>query len=388
MSVLSAGRLPANWPHNKLCKMNAKFPIKTKIALCLSLLSIIGIGTAIGQNSRFFEKWPGWDKKFKGVKTMPDDWSWGPDVLDGYESRFVNMGEAFDGPVRSCVIRLKAERPSKKAFLYVHGFNDYFFQDDWGRQFVDSGYNFYAVDLRRYGRSRLPWQYPYNVRDQKEYFADIDSALNIIRRDGNTDITLGGHSTGGLTVAYYAACRGARIGVDRVVTDSPFLAWNFNAFTRNFAAPLIGALSHISPNSDIKQGHCDGYAYSLLKEFDGEWSYNTDWKMIYSPPVKWSWIGAIDGAQKDLMRRKSHITVPILIMTSSRKIEGCNYTPEFKTGDAVLDPAMIRARGEKLGEPARRVVCVIDSGIHDLILSPLPARDKARDEIFRFIRRY
>ena len=32
------------------------------------------------------------------------------------------------------------------------GFNDYFFQAEMGRQFADSGYNFYAVDLRRYGR--------------------------------------------------------------------------------------------------------------------------------------------------------------------------------------------------------------------------------------------
>ena len=105
--------------------------------------------------------------------------------------------------------------------------------------------------------------------------------------------------------------------------------------------------------------------------------------MIYSPPVKWSWVGAINGAQKDLMKRKDNIKVPILIMTSSRKIAGCNYTPEFLTGDAVLDPSMIRERGEQF---SNNTVCVIDSGIHDLILSPLPARKEARDEIFRYIR--
>ncbi|MDE6246395.1 MAG: alpha/beta hydrolase [Muribaculaceae bacterium] len=356
----------------------------------VAVISAFIVSTCIlqAQSSRFYESWEGWNKKYKGTKEMPDDWDWGPDILPGYESKFINQGEAFDGPVRSTVIRLLSKKPTKKAFLYVHGFNDYFFQDEWGKEFVDSGYNFYAVDLRRYGRSRLPWQYPYNVRDQKEYFADIDSALNIIRRDGNTDITLGGHSTGGLTVAYYAAYRGARIGVNRVVTDSPFLAWNFNPFTRKVAAPMIGAFGKIIPNAEVKQGHCDGYAYSLLKQYDGEWEYNTDWKMIYSPPVKWSWIGAIDGAQKDLMRRKEHITVPILIMTSSRKIEGCNYTPEFLTGDAVLDPTMIRRRGEQLADSSRRTVCVIDSGIHDLILSPLPAREEARSEIFKFIRQH
>lgn len=331
---------------------------------------------------RFYETWD-WQHKYKGEKIMPDDWTWGPDVLEGYESRFVNLGEAFDGPARCTIIRLRPAKPSKKGFLYVHGFNDYFFQADWGKEFVDSGYNFYAVDLRRYGRSRLPWQYPFNVRDQKEYFEDIDSALNQMRRDGVTDITLGGHSTGGLTVALYATSRGKRIGVQRVVTDSPFLEWNYNAFMRKVAAPAIGGLGKIIPNAEVKQGHCDGYAYSLLKQYDGEWTYNTDWKMIYSPPVKWGWIGSIDRAQSGVIKNRDNVAVPMLVMTSSRKIEGCNYTPEFLTGDAVLDPTMIRGVAHRL---ANTTVCVIDSGIHDLILSPLPARREARQEIFRFIR--
>lgn len=331
---------------------------------------------------RFYTRWTDWQKKFKGEKVMPDDWTWGEDILPGYESRFVKMEDAFDGPVRSTIIRLKSRKPSKKAFLYIHGFNDYFFQADWGKQFADSGYNFYAVDLRRYGRSRLPWQYPFNVRDQKEYFADIDSALSQIHRDGNEDITLGGHSTGGLTVAYYAACRSEKIGVDRVVCDSPFLAWNYNLFMRKVAAPMIGGLGKIFPNSVIKQGHCDGYAYSLLKQFDGEYEYNTDWKMIYSPPVKWGWIGAIDGAQRNLLKKRDKIAVPLLVMTSSRKIDGCNYTPEFQTGDAVLDPVMLRDCARHLSNTK---VAIIDSGIHDLILTRSPVGERARDSIFKFI---
>lgn len=91
-----------------------------------------------------------------------------------------------------------------------------------------------------------------------------------IRRDGNTDITLSGHSTGGLTVAYMAAMKGARIGVNRVVTDSPFLEWNFSPLMRNVGAPIIEFLSKFSKNSKVKQAHCDGYSYSLLKEYDGE----------------------------------------------------------------------------------------------------------------------
>lgn len=173
--------------------MNKYLPL---LAICL-----ISIVPAIWAEWHFPEK-------YKGPKYYTTDTVWHEDILPGYEARYVNHGKAFDGPCRSTIIRKLAAKPSKRAYLYIHGFNDYFFQKEMGQRFVDSGYNFYAVDLRRYGRSWQPWQYPFNVRRQSEYFSDIDSAIAQIRRDGNTDITLSGHSTGGLTVAYFAAERG------------------------------------------------------------------------------------------------------------------------------------------------------------------------------------
>ena len=323
------------------------------------------------------------NEKYKGEKKPTTDTTWHPDILEGYEARYVNQGEAFDGPCRSTIIRKLNPKGSQMAYLYIHGFNDYFFQSEMGDRFVDSGFNFYAVDLRRYGRSYQPWQYPFNIRNQEEYFNDIDSALTQIFRDGNIDVTLSGHSTGGLTVALYGAIKGDDILVDRIVTDSPFLEWNFSAFMRKVAIPVVGFWGKIFKNTKIKQGHCDGYAYSLLKQYYGEWEYNTDWKMIYSPPVTASWINAISTAQSKVMKNKANIKVPILVMHSSRKIDGCNYTPEFQTGDAVLDPAMLQKRGKKLGHI--RQVSTIDSGLHDLILSRPEVRDAAYDTIFNFI---
>ena len=324
------------------------------------------------------------DEKYDGPKTPVTDVSWHKDILSGYEARYVNQGEAFDGPCRSTIVRKLVKGGSERAYLYIHGFNDYFFQSEMGDRFVDSGYNFYAVDLRRYGRSKEPWQYPYNIRDIREYFADIDSALSQIRHDGNTDITLCGHSTGGLTVCCFAAERGVNVGVNRVVTDSPFLEWNYSSFMRNVAVPVVSFLGKIFKNSKIRQDHCDGYGYSLLKQYHGQWEYNTDWKMIYSPPVTFSWVGAIERGQSRLMKNRHNIKVPLLVMHSSRKIDGCNWTPEFQTGDVVLDPQMIQERGEKLGN--RTMVCAIDSGLHDLILSEPVPREAAYDTIFRFLR--
>lgn len=348
--------------------------IMKKLLILIAAVLVVGVFASAWDISR----------KYEGPKIAVYSTAWHSDILPGYEARYVRQQKAFDGPCRSTIVRRLADQPSHSAYLYIHGFNDYFFQSEMGELLCDSGYNFYAVDLRRYGRSKLPWQYPYDVRNLDEYFADIDSAVAQIRRDGNTDITLSGHSTGGLTVSLYAAMKGDKVPVHRVVTDSPFLEWNYNAVMRNVGAPLVGFLGKMFPESKIKQDSCNGYAESLLKEFHGQWTYNTDWKMIFSPPVTFGWVGAINSGQSRLMRNAGRIAIPVLVMHSSRKIDGCGWNPAFQTGDCVLNPHMIQERGLKLGK--NPTVCAIDSGIHDLILSEPRPRRAAYDTIFRFLR--
>jgi len=320
----------------------------------------------------------------RGCIDSVGDILWHADILRGYEARYVDQGEAFDGPCRSTIVRKRAKTRSHRGFLYIHGFNDYFFQAEMGDRVVDSGYHFYAVDLRRYGRSLQPWQWPCNVRNLHEYFADIDSAVAQMRRDGIRDITLAGHSTGGLTVTLYALERGARVPVRRVVTNSPFYEWNFSPMMRNVVIPVAGFFGKMSKNAKIKQGHCDGYGYSLLKQYHGEWTYDTDWKRIYSPDVTLGWIHAIDKGHSELVKKGRNLAVPLLVMHSSGKIEGCDWTPEFQTGDCVLNPEAIGKIARKIGRYTE--ICVIDSGLHDLILSRKDVRDAAYDSIFRFIR--
>lgn len=314
--------------------------------------------------------------------SYPKDWH--SDILPGYEARYVNQGEAFDGPCRSTIVRRLCSKPTDKAYLYIHGFNDYFFQKEMGYRMTDSGYNFYAVDLRRYGRSLMPWQYPFNIRNIDEYYADIDSAIAQIYKDGNRDITLSGHSTGGLTVLSYAADRAGNCRVNRVVSDSPFLEWNMSATMRNIVIPVVASCGTLFKNIKIPQAHCNGYAESLLKQYHGEWEYNTDWKMIYSPAVTTSWIRSINNAQDNLMKRGGHVSTPVLIMHSDKAAHGCSWTPAFNHGDAVLDPEMIASRGKKIGK--RHKVVTIKGGMHDLILSEKSVRDAAYDSIFLFMK--
>lgn len=129
---------------------------------------------------------------------------WTPDILgDGFETAYVGQPDDYSGKVRTTVIRRRTTGQPARAILYVHGFSDYFFQKEMADMFVAHGYDFYAVDLRKYGRSLLPGQRMFQVRDIHEYFADIDAAVKVIDADGDREIILLGHSTGGLTTSLY-----------------------------------------------------------------------------------------------------------------------------------------------------------------------------------------
>ncbi len=84
---------------------------------------------------------------------------WQQDILgDNFQMRYVDQGKDYCGNVRSTIIRNRPVVPSRRGILYVHGYNDYFFQKEMAERFVDSCINFYAVDLRKYGRSIMPGQ--------------------------------------------------------------------------------------------------------------------------------------------------------------------------------------------------------------------------------------
>ena len=80
-----------------------------------------------------------------------------PDRLgEGFEAKTIAMPDDYSGRVVTTLVRCLSSCDTHKAVLYVHGYNDYFFQETLARTFNDSCFNFYAVDLRKYGRSLLP----------------------------------------------------------------------------------------------------------------------------------------------------------------------------------------------------------------------------------------
>lgn len=322
-----------------------------------------------------------------GLMLAPLMVSWVADPLlgkDGYEVETVDQPDDYSGKVVSTVIRrLPQGRKPRKGVLYVHGYNDYFFQDSMGREFNDSGYGFYAVDLRKYGRSLRPGQRRYDVRDMSEYFADIDSAIARMRRDSVTDIVLMGHSTGGLVTSLYMEDKPAP-EIKALVLNSPFLDWNFTGFTRKMI-PLVASIGKWLPDIPIPQGDDTAYGESLLKSMHGEWEFDTTLKLIHPVPVTSGWVRAIDQGHKRLMENGRAIKVPVYLMRSRRSVYPDGWSPLANSGDAVLNVDSISARGRRLGYNVTEAI--VDSGLHDLVLSAPRIRWAVYSSIFDWLGR-
>ncbi|MBP3349625.1 MAG: alpha/beta hydrolase [Bacteroidaceae bacterium] len=307
-----------------------------------------------------------------------------PDVLgNGFEQHTFVMPDDYHGRVVSTLVRKMAPDTVHSAVLYVHGYNDYFFQEDMANRFIDWGYNFYAIDLRKYGRSLLPGQREYEVRDMSEYYADIDSALSVIRREGNDRVVLMGHSTGGLTTTLYCHAHRDNMPVDALILNSPFFEWNFNALFRNVLIPTVAFIGQFFPDGGLPDAtKFSPYAMSLLKAYHGEWEFNTEWKRSMARGERFGWIRAIDKGH-DIIHSMTGLPCPVLLMHSDKTITDPEWTPDYQRGDAVLNVEHIARYGTKIGDDVTEVTIV--DGLHDLILSRPDVREQAYRAIYDWL---
>ena len=146
-----------------------------------------------------------------------------------YTSRTFTLRPDHEGEVVATLVRRTAPEPTGRAVLHVHGFADYFFQTAAADFWLEHGYDFHALDLRKYGRSLREHQTPNYVADLATYYEELDLALSEVRRD-HDHVVISAHSTGGLTVPLWLHDR--RHPVAGVFLNAPWIDMHGDAFTR------------------------------------------------------------------------------------------------------------------------------------------------------------
>lgn len=336
--------------------------------------------------------------------------SWRTDILGvGFESRTLPLLPDDEGDVVATLVRylphLDGGAPDGAVSfphfvaLYLHGRNDYFFQVELARQVALAGGAFYALDLRKYGRSLRPWQTIGFVDDLTTYDEDIAEALDCIHSEtGRLPLVLMGHSTGGLTATLWAYRHpGAVAGL---VLNSAWLEVQTLASMRSAVQPVLGRIAARSPRWEVPMGSGpDVYGRSLREGWQGSgfalpprlrgreddpgvrgWTYATEWKRPESYPVRAQWLDAILVAQ-ELVEKEVRVDCPVLSMTSTRSADPTVWAPGALTSDVVLDVDVIVERSARLGP---LVTIARFDGRHDLFLSDPDVREKIWDVMSRW----
>lgn len=309
---------------------------------------------------------------------------WQPDVLGGdYQQHVIDLGTDPDGEedIVATLIRKTASgsAESSSAVLYVHGFTDYFFQRDLAEFFTHRGYAFYALDLRKCGRSRRAGQTAHYVSDLAMYDDELSQAMNIIAADtGGASVVLVAHSTGGLILPLWLDRhrQGPTQNVSGLILNSPWFDLQGPACLRSWGTQLIRLMARVAPLRRIALPSGGAYGRSLHISAHGEWDYDLRWKPLEGCPVTFGWLNAVRRGHARL-HRGLEVEVPSLVLHASSSHFARTWRPEVDTADAVLDVRQIARWAGCLGG---NVTCLpVREGRHDVFLSREPARQQAYD---------
>jgi alpha-beta hydrolase superfamily lysophospholipase len=328
---------------------------------------------------------------------------WKPDVLGpDFACAELALGSDAEGSVVATLVRYlpaprrrslwarlrKAPQPKaeKTDVVYVHGWSDYFFQRHLAEYWRRQGARFYAIDLRKYGRSLRPGQTPGYIENLTEYDAEINAALNAIghgAKQHQRKLVLMGHSTGGLVLSLWASRHPGR--ADALILNSPWLEYQLTAAMRALVEPVLGLQSKVAPRALLPNPDLGFYNRSQSKRRGGEWEFNEAWRPEKAFSVRAAWLRAVLAGHTSVASGLK-IGAPILVLLSDRSRLTARWSEKMRESDVVIDVETTATRAPRLG---RRVTVVrIPHAMHDVVLSNKRARSTAFAEISRWIGAY
>ncbi len=301
-----------------------------------------------------------------------------------YRAETLELADDEEGAVVATLVHRPSRGPRGKAVLHVHGFADYFFQTAAADYWVARGYDFYALDLRKYGRSLREHQTPNFVTDLGAYYEELDEAYRLItERDGHDHVVVTAHSTGGLVTPLWVHDRAPDVAA--LVLNSPWLDLQGSLLLRTAGTKAIDQIGARRPYLTIPRDVSGFYARSLHHAHDGEWDFDLAWKPLESWPVYAGWLRAVRRGHARA-HRGLDVTAPVLVLTSASSGHPKEYDESCSRTDIVLDVELIRKWAHRL---AGHVTLVrVDGALHDVTMSREPVRKRAFDEIGRWLDAY
>ena len=325
---------------------------------------------------------------------------WVPDVLgEGFEQLTLPLGEDDEGEVVATLVRaLPAAHTVWQKLtgggrmlddvdvLYVHGWSDYFFNRRLARFFTGRGSRFFALDLRKYGRSLREGQTPGYTADLAVYDEDIAAALATMghapERTAGRRLVLLGHSTGGLVLSLWAHRHPD--AADALILNAPWLEFQIGRFWRDALSPMLSLQARRSPKEAAPQLDPGFYFRAQQEVADPEDPMDIDlaWRPEKSTPVTAGWLRAIIDAQAGVTAGLQ-IAAPVCVLLSARSVVPTRWSEELTAADTVLFVDDIARAALRIGSSV--TIERIDGALHDVFLSRRQAREDAYARLDRWL---
>ncbi|WP_125132826.1 alpha/beta hydrolase [Microbacterium sp. 10M-3C3] len=306
---------------------------------------------------------------------------WREDILGpGFAQRTLDLGRDDGEPVVATLVRHLPTAFARLTgswrdvdVLYVHGWSDYFFQTELAEFWTDRGARFFALDLRRYGRSLRADQRPGDVHSLDDYDLDIAAALAAIAEGlpSPRRLVLLGHSTGGLTLTLWAARHPGRAAA--LILNSPWLEFQLGPVGRQALTPLINARARIDPLGPHPVVDL-GFYTRAQREVGSLPDAPEGWRPERGFATHPRWLAAvIDGHRR--IADGVDVGCPALVLLSSRSTPPTRWLPDMTRTDSVLVVDDIARAATRIG--ALVTLARIDGALHDVFLSADAARHDA-----------
>ncbi|QIN30094.1 alpha/beta hydrolase [Brevibacterium luteolum] len=316
--------------------------------------------------------------------------------------------------------------PADTAVIYLHGWSDYFFHHRLADYYASLGIAFYAIDLRRYGRSLLidaaggpeHWASDTSgadaalndeaaaqalaaaavqeaeddlpgrvltghethagyIEDLSDYDEEIAAALAVARQENpGCRVLLHGHSTGGLILSLWAARHPEEPSA--LLLNSPWLEFQYDAAARKLMNAWMSLRSMSAKPLNVRMPNF----YTLASASLGRLPYDLRLKPPGGFPIYPAWLRAIFVGHEQVAAGLD-LTIPALVQISAATLRGASFSPSMAAADIILDVDVISRRALSLGRSV--TIEKIPDAMHDVFMSAEAPRRQAYDGIARFL---
>lgn len=325
--------------------------------------------------------------------------AWREDILgQGFEQLTLDLGADDEGPVVATLVRALpgpepwwkralnrvtgAHRPFEGVdVLYVHGWSDYFFQTELAGFWTSRGARFFALDLRKYGRSLREGQTPGYIEDLSHYDAEVNASLAEIKgsAEGERVQLVLGHSTGGLVLSGWASRHPG--ACDAILLNSPWLEFQLSGTVRKLLSPIIGLTAKLDGHDAAPQIDLGFYARAQrqVAETGNIEQIVEAWRPEQSLPVRAGWMKAILDAHEQVAEGNVTVEEPVCVLLSKRWIAPTKWSDELMHVDSVLNVNAVSHAALKLG--SNITINWIEGALHDVFLSAATPRRQAYETV-------